>query len=159
VAAEEEERRARAAAEAAKAERERLRNTALDLSREAALHLLYVQEPRTEQEVRSAVLVLRRVPAAQFTRLCLAVLPQVSRRTRSRRTRLRRLAGWPFAGEHFHDRSWYLTTSGRWYRSGSYGDAGAEQGYSGRKIRFDETEKRAVIYDMAWQQERSGFLP
>jgi hypothetical protein len=118
-----------------------------------------VQQPRTEQEVRSAVLVLRQVPAPRFTRLCLAVLPQVSRHIRSRRTRLWRHRGWAFAGEHFHDRSWFLTGSGTWYRSGSYGSAGAEQGYSGRKVRFDETEKRAVIYDMAWQQESTGFLP
>jgi hypothetical protein len=159
AAAEEEERRARAAAEAARAERERLRNTVLDLSPEEALHLLYVQQPRTEQEVRSAVQVLRRVPAARFTQLCLAVLPRIARRTRSRRTRLRRLPGWPFSGEHYHGRSWFLTASGTWYRSGSYGHSGAEQGYSGRKIRFDETEKRAVIYDMAWHQESSGFLP
>jgi hypothetical protein len=77
---------------------------------------------------------------------------------KARRTHLRRRSGWPFAGEDYHDRSWFLSTSGTWYRSGSYGESGAEQGYSGRKIRFDETEKRAVIYDMAWQQESSGFL-
>jgi hypothetical protein len=129
----------------------------LDLSREEALHLLYVQEPRTEQEVRSAVHVLRRVPAAQFTRLCQTVLPQITRRTKSRG--LLRRSGWAFAGEHFHDRSWFLSRRGTWYRSGSYGESGAEQGYSGRKIRLDDTEKRAIIYDMAWQQERNGFLP
>lgn len=155
--AEEEERRVKAAAAAAKAEAERLRNTPLDLTPEQALELLYLQEPRTEQEVRSAVHVLRRVPSARFTELCLTVLPHLSRRTRNRG--FFRRSGWAFAGEHFHDRSWFLSRGGTWYRSGSYGDAGAEQGYSGRKVRIDDTEKRAIIYDMAWQQERNGFLP
>ena len=102
--------------------------------------------------------VLRRMPASRFSELCLAVLPRITRRTRSRG--LFRPSGWAFAGEHFHDRSWFLTRRGTWYRSGSYGESGAEQGYSGRRIRrLDDTEKRAIIYDMAWQQERNGFLP
>ena len=156
-AAEEDERRLKAAAEAAKAEREWRRNTLLDLSPEQALCLLYVEDPRTEQDVRSAVHVLRRLSAARFTQLCLAVLPRITHRTKSRG--LFRRSGWAFAGEHFHDRSWFLTRGGTWFRSGSYGESGAEQGYSGRRIRLDDTEKRAVIYDMAWQQERNGFLP
>jgi hypothetical protein len=158
-AAEEEEQRIKAAAEAAKAEREWRRNHLLDLSPEQALTLLFLEDPRTEQEVRSAVHVLRRVPTAWFTELCLDVLPKITRRTKSRRRGLFRRSGWAFAGEHYHDRSWFLTRRGTWYRSGSYGESGAEQGYSGRKIRLDDTEKRAIIYDMAWQQERNGFLP
>jgi len=157
-AAEEDEQRIQAAAEAAKADREWRRTHLLDLSPEHALHLLYEQEPRTEQEVRSAVHVLRRVPAGWFTDLCLDVLRKTARRTKTRRGLIRR-SGWAFAGEHYHDRSWFLTRRGIWYRSGSYGESGAEEGYSGRKVRLDDTEKRAIIYDMAWQQERNGFLP
>jgi hypothetical protein len=156
--AEEEERRVKEATAAAKAEAERLRNTPLDLTPEQALHLLYEQEPRTEQQVRSAVHVLRRVPSAWFTELCLDVLRKTARRTKTRRGLIRR-SGWAVSGEHFHDRSWFLTRGGTWYRSGSYGESGAEQGYSGRKVRLDDTEKRAIIYDMAWQHERNGFLP
>ncbi|MGY1604655.1 hypothetical protein [Geodermatophilus sp. SYSU D00815] len=147
-----EERRIQEAAAAAEAERRRLRNTLLDLSPAQALELLYVQQPRTEQEIRSADTVLRRLPGAAFTRLCLDVLPGLGAPERTRRSGLRRLSGWPFAGPHYHGRSWLLTHKGDWYRSGSYGISGAEQGHRGEKVPFDDTEKRAVIYEMAWQQ-------
>lgn len=158
AAAAEEERRAREAAAAAEAERERRRRTLLDLSPEDALWTLYVEEPRTEQEVRSAAHVLRRLSPEAFTRLCLDELPEIDEPMKGRRSRLRRLRGWPFAGPDYHDRSWFLTRSGDWYRSGSYGDAGAEQGHFGRKVRLDDTEKRAIVYELSWQQERNGFL-
>ncbi|WP_448625865.1 hypothetical protein [Geodermatophilus sp. URMC 64] len=152
AAAAAEEHRIREAVAAAEAERHRQRNTRLELSAEDALWLLYVDEPRTEQEIRSAADVLRRLPAAEFTALCLAVLPQICDKVKTRRSGLHRLSGWPFAGPDYHDRSWFLTAKGDWYRSGSYGESGAEQGHRGRKVRFDDTEKRAIVYEMAWQQ-------
>jgi hypothetical protein len=155
----EEERRAKEAAEAAEAERLRRRTTMLDLTDEEALWLLYVQDPRTEQELRSAVHVLRGVPTEEFTALCLYVLPTVTTPVKTRRSGLRRLSGWAFAGPHYHDRSWFLTRKGDWYRSGSYGESGAEQGHRGRKVRLDDTEKRAIIYDMSWQHSMTGMLP
>ncbi|MGY1805877.1 hypothetical protein ACI8AF_00740 [Blastococcus sp. SYSU D00669] len=147
-----EERRLQEAAAAAEAERRRLRSTFLDLSPAQALKLLYVAQPRTEQEIRSADNVLRRLSASAFTRLCLDVLPTLSATEKTRRSGLRRLSGWAFAGPDYHDRSWFLTAKGDWYRSGSYGVAGAEQGHRGEKVSFDDTEKRAVIYELGWQQ-------
>jgi hypothetical protein len=155
----EEERRAKEVAAAAEAERLRRRTTLLDLTEEEALWLLYVQDPRTEQELRSAVHILRSVPTQEFTELCRYVLPTVSDPVKTRRSGLRRLSGWAFAGPHYHDRSWFLTRKGEWYRSGSYGDSGAEQGHRGKKVRLDDTEKRAIIYDMSWQHSVSGTLP
>jgi hypothetical protein len=158
TAAVEEERRAREAAAAAEAERERQRNTILDLTDEEAFWLLYVREPRTEQEIRSAVHALRSVPTEEFTELCLYVLNAVVPAVKSKRSRLNRLSGWPFAGPHYHDRSWFLTQKGDWYRSGSYGESGAEDGYFGKRVRMDDTEKRAVIYDLSWQQSMDSNL-
>ena len=154
-----EKRAAEEAAAAAEAERVRRRTTLLDLTEEEAFWLLYVADPRTEQEVRSAVHVLRGVPAEQFTELCLYVLPTVTEPVKSRRSGLRRMSGWAFAGQHYHGRSWFLTRKGEWYRSGSYGNSGAEDGHRGRKVRLDDTEKRAIIYDLSWQHAQSGFLP
>jgi hypothetical protein len=151
-----EERRAREAAAAAEAERQRQRTTLLEMTDEEALWLLYVPEPRTEQEIRSAVHALHRVPADEFTQLCVYVLDHVQPKVKTRRRGLRRLSGWPFAGPQYHDRSWFLTAKGEWYRSGSYGHSGAEQGHRGKRVRLDDTEKRAVIYDMSWQQSQSG---
>ena len=45
-----------------------------------------------------------------------------------------------------------LTGKGEWFRSGSYGQSGAEDGHRGKKVRFDDTEKRAVVYELSWQQ-------
>jgi hypothetical protein len=147
----EEERQAQAAAAAAEAERLRRRTTVLELSEEEALWLLYVPEPRTELEIRSAVHVLQRVPADQFTELCIYVLDHSAPSTRSRQRGLRRVEGWPFAGPDYHDRSWFLTRKGDWYRTGSYGKADA--GAKATKVRrLDDTEKRAVIYEMSWQR-------
>ncbi|HWU06308.1 MAG TPA: hypothetical protein VN520_07955, partial [Streptomyces sp.] len=54
----------------------RPRTTLLDLADEDAVWLLYVHdEPRSEQEIRSAVHVLRGLTAAQFTDACLYLLP------------------------------------------------------------------------------------
>jgi hypothetical protein len=159
TAAVEEERRAREAAAAAEAERQRQRTTLLELTEEEALWLLWVEEPRTEQEIRSAVHILLGLSPGDFTELCLYVLGHVSPRVKTRRRGLRRLSGWPFAGPHYHDRSWFLTHKGDWYRSGSYGESGAEQGHRGRKVRLDDTEKRAIIYDMSWQQSVNRTLP
>ena len=103
--------------------------------------------------------VLHGVPSEQFTELCLYVLPTVTPPVKTRRSGLGRLSGWAFAWPAYHDRSWFLTDDGDWYRSGSYGDAGAEDGHRGRKVRLDDTEKRAIIYDMSWQQSQSGTLP
>ena len=146
-----EQRRRAEVAAAAEAERRRQRNTLLDLDPADALALLYVAEPRTEQQIRSAERVLRGLSPDAFTRLCLAVLPALSPAVKTRRSGLLRLTGWPFAGPQYHDRSWLLTDKGDWYRSGSYG-SGAEAGHRGRKVRFDDTERRAVVYEMAWQQ-------
>jgi hypothetical protein len=148
----EEERQAQAAAAAAEAERLRQRTTVLELSDEEALWLLYVPEPRTEQEIRSAVHVLQRVPADEFTELCLYVLSHSAPPAKSRQRGLRRVEGWPFAGPDYHDRSWFLTRKGDWYRTGSYGKADADHGAKATKVRLDDTEKRAVIYEMSWQQ-------
>jgi hypothetical protein len=152
AAAIEEDRRIQEAAAAAEAERQRLRTTLLELTPEEAIELLYVEETHTEQEIRSAVHVLRSLPPAQFTELCLYALPYLSPPSRTRRSGLHRLAGWAFAGPDYHNRSWFLTAKGEWYRSGSYGTSGAEDGHRGKKVRFDDTEKRAVIYEMSWQQ-------
>jgi hypothetical protein len=151
AAAIEEERQAQAAAAAAEAERLRQRTTLLELTEEEALWLLYVPEPRTEQEIRSAVHVLQRVPADEFTELCLYVLSHSAPTTKSRQSGLRRVEGWPFAGPDYHDRSWFLTRKGDWYRTGSYGktDAGAR---ATKVRRLDDTEKRAIVYEMSWQQ-------
>ena len=148
-----EQRRLQEVAAAAEAERQRQRATLLDLTPAEALELLYVHQPRTEQQIRSAETVLRPVPADAFTQLCLEVLPRIGERAKTRRRGLRRLSGWPFAGPDYHDRSWFLTAKGEWYRSGSYGQSGAEDGHRGTKVRFDNTEKRAVVYEMSWQQQ------
>jgi len=153
AAAIEEERQAQAAAAAAEAERLRQRTTLLELTEEEALWLLYVPEPRSEQEIRSAVAVLQRVPADEFTELCIYVLDHSAPSTKSRQRGLRRVEGWPFAGPDYHDRSWFLTRKGDWYRTGSYGKTGTDDGHKATKIRrLDDTEKRAVIYEMSWQQ-------
>lgn len=154
-----EERAAAEAAAAREAERIRRRTTLLHLTEEEALWLLYVDDPRTEQEIRSAVHVLRGVPLEEFTELCLYVLRSILPPVKSRRSGLRRMKGWAFAGPHYHDRSWFLTSKGEWYRSGSYGNSGAETGHRGKKVRLDDTEKRAIIYDLSWQQSQSGTLP
>jgi len=145
-----EERQAQEAAAALEAERLRRRTAVLELSEEEALWLLYVPEPRTEQEIRSAVNVLQRVPADQFTELCLYVLDHSAPSAKSRQRGLRRVEGWPFAGPDYHDRSWFLTRKGDWYRTGSYGTA--DSGKATKVRRLDDTEKRAVIYEMSWQQ-------
>ena len=152
-----EQRRIQQVAAAAEAEAMRQRTTVLDLSEEDSLWLLYVRDqPRTEQEIRSAVHVLRGLTAEAFTELCLYVLPHAGDPEKTRRGGLSRLSGWPFAGPDFHGRSWFLTRKGEWYRIGSYGAAGAEQGHRGKKVRFDDTEKRAVIYELSWQQSVDG---
>jgi hypothetical protein len=136
----------------AEAQRRRQGNTMLQLTAEEAFWLLYVEEPRTEQEIRSAVHALRGLSPEAFTELCLFVLPHVSDPVRIRGGRLKRLSGWPFAGPSYHGRSWFLTRKGQWYRSGSYGTSGSVQGHGGRMVRFHGTEKRAILYEMSWQQ-------
>jgi hypothetical protein len=147
-----EERRAAEEAAAAEAERIRRRTTLLHLTEEEALWLLYVPEQRTEQEIRSAVHVLQRVPADEFTELCTYVLSHSAPCAKSRQRGLRRVEGWPFSGPHYHNRSWFLTRKGDWFRTGSYGKSGADDSHKATKVRLDDTEKRAVIYEMSWQQ-------
>ncbi|MDK3257112.1 hypothetical protein [Blastococcus capsensis] len=150
-----EERQAREAAAAAEAERLRQRSTLLELADEDAVWNLYVRsEPRTEQEIRSAVHVLRRLTAAEFTDACLYVLPYAGA-PRTQRNGLSRLSGWLFTGPDFHGRSWLLTRKGEWHRSAS---AGTDQGHRWKKVRFDDVEKRAVIDEMAWQQSVDNGL-
>ncbi|TFV62784.1 UNVERIFIED_ORG: hypothetical protein E4P37_16365 [Bacillus sp. AZ43] len=153
-----EERRREAEAAAAEAERHRQRTTLLQLGEEDAVWILYADDaPRTEQEIRSAVHVLRGLTAEEFTDACLYLLRQ-ARRPETRRTGLTRLTGWAFEGPDYHGRSWFLTRKGAWHRSGAYGTTASEQG-RWRKIRFDDVEKRAVIDEMSWQQSvDSGLL-
>ncbi|TYP87200.1 hypothetical protein [Blastococcus xanthinilyticus] len=153
----EEKRRAEEAA-AAEAERHRQRTTLLELADEDAVWLLYVRtEPRTEQEIRSAVHVLRGLNPAQFTDACLYLLPYAGG-PETRRTGLTRLSGWAFEGPDFHGRSWFLTRKGEWHRSGTYGTSGGEA-QRWKKVRFDDVEKRAVIDELSWQQTvTSGLL-
>ncbi|MGY1828539.1 hypothetical protein [Blastococcus sp. SYSU DS0541] len=153
AAAAEEKRREEEAA-AAEAERLRQRTTLLELADEDAVWLLYARdERRTEQEVRSAVHQLRRLSAAQFTDVCLYLLPY-AREPERRRTGLTRLTGWAFEGPDFHGRSWFLTRKGEWHRRST------NNGADGRwkKVRFDDVEKRAVIDEMAWQQSIDSGL-
>ncbi|MGY1846802.1 hypothetical protein [Blastococcus sp. SYSU DS1021] len=154
AAAAEEKRREEEAA-AAEAERLRQRTTLLELADEDAVWLLYARdEPRTEQQVRSAVHVLRRLTAAQFTDVCLYLLPY-AREPETRRTGLTRLTGWAFEGPDYHGRSWFLTRKGDWYRGGAFGD---EQRRRWKDVRFDDVEKRAVIDELAWQQSIDSRL-
>ncbi|MGY2002816.1 hypothetical protein [Blastococcus sp. SYSU DS1024] len=154
AAAAEEKRREEEAA-AAEAERLRQRTTLLELADEDALWLLYARdEQRTEQEVRSAVHVLRRLTAAQFTDVCLYLLPY-AREPETRRTGLTRLTGWAFEGPDYHGRSWFLTRKGEWHRGGAFGD---EQRRRWKDVRFDDVEKRAVIDELAWQQSIDSRL-
>jgi hypothetical protein len=153
-----EERATREAAAAAEAERQRQRTTLLELADEDAVWLLYVHdERRTEQEIRSAVHVLRRLTAAEFTDACLYLLPY-AREAETSRNGLSRLTGWTFSGSDYHGRAWLLTRKGEWYRSGSYGTPGDAKGPRWKKVRFDDVEKRAVIDEMAWQQSVSSGL-
>ena len=148
----------RRAWEAAEGDRRWRRNTLLELSDADALWMLYVQEPRSEQEIRSAERTLRRLPPDAFTHVALDVLPDVTPPVKARRSGLHRPSGWPFAGVDYHDRSWFMTPKGEWFRSGGYGRSGAEQGHCGRRVRFDYTEKRAVIYEMSWQQSMNNGI-
>jgi hypothetical protein len=148
-----EKRRAEEAA-AADAERLRQRTTLLQLTTEDALRLLHARdERRTEQQVRSAVHVLRRLTATTFTDLCLDVLPGFCE-PEKRRTGLTRLTGWAFEGPDFHGRSWFLTRKGEWHRGGAVG----EERRRWRDVRFDDVEKRAVIDELAWQQSIDSGL-
>jgi hypothetical protein len=152
-----EERATREAAAAAEAERRRQRTTLLELADEDAVWLLYVHdERRTEQEIRSAVHVLRGLTAAEFTDACLYLLPY-ARDSRTLRNGLSRLKGWTFSGPDYHGRAWLLTRKGEWHRSGTYGTSG-EQGHRWKKVRFDDVEKRAVIDEMSWQQSVTSGL-
>ena len=147
-----EECRIREEAAAAEAERQRQRTTLLELADEDAVWLLYVHdEPRSEQEIRSAVHVLRGLTAAQFTDACLYLLPYAGD-PRTQRQGMSRLTGWAFTGPDYHGRSWFLTRKGEWYRSGNYGASGSRHGRQWKKVRFDDVEKRAVIDEMSWQQ-------
>ena len=74
-----------------------------------------------------------------------------------RRSGLTRLAGWAFEGPDYHDRAWFLTRKGEWYRSGAYGNS-ASDGKRWKSVRFDDVEKRAVIDEMAWQQRVDSGL-
>lgn len=155
-AAAEEERRREEEAAAAEAERVRQRTTLLDLSDEDALWLLYVHDgPRTDQEIRSAVHVLRRLTAEEFAATCLYVLPHASD-PETRRTGLTRLSGWAFEGSDFHGRSWFVTRKGEWYRCGVYGASETEGRW--KKVRFDDVEKRAIIDELAWQKRVDSGL-
>jgi predicted nucleic acid-binding protein len=157
AAAAEEERRRAAEAAAAEAERERQRSTLLELTAEEALWLLLPQGgPRSDQQLRSAVAVLRRLTAEEFTATCLDVHPRAAE-AETRRNGLTRLSGWAFDGPDYHGRSWFLTRKGDWYRSGAYGST-ATDGKRCRSVRFDDVEKRAVIDEMAWQQRIDSGL-
>jgi hypothetical protein len=144
------EERARAAATAAaEAERHRQRTELLELAAEDAVWILYARdEKRSEQEIRSAVHVLRGLSAVDFTDTCLYLLPY-ARDPEKRGTALSRLSGWAFEGADYHGRSWFLTRKGEWHRSGAYGGASENRW---KKIRFDDVEKRAVIDELARQQ-------
>ncbi|WP_104524886.1 hypothetical protein [Blastococcus atacamensis] len=151
-----EERRREAEAAAAEAERHRQRTQLLELADEDAVWLLYARDQkRTEQEIRSAVHVLRRLTAADFTDVCLYLLPY-ARDFEKRGSALSRLSGWAFEGADYHGRSWFLTRKGEWHRSGAYGASDSEKGW--KKIRFDDVEKRAVIDELAWQQTVDSAL-
>lgn len=155
----EEERRTREALAAAAAERERQRHTLLELSPEEALEILYAQDRPTEQEIRSAVHVLLRLRLEEFTPVCLDVLRELCRPEKGHRRRVRRVRGWSFAGPHHDQRAWFLARSGHWYRSGSYGHSGARAGGGDtRRIRLDPTERRAIVHELAAQQEFNGLL-
>ena len=157
AAADEEERRRTAEAAAAEAERERQRNTLLQLTAQEALWLLLRQGgPRSDQQIRSAVAVLRRLATDEFTATCLDALPRAAA-AETRRNGLTRLSGWAFEGPDYHGRSWFLTRKGDWYRSGAYGSS-ATDGTRCRSVRFDDVEKRAVIDEMAWQQRVDSGL-
>ena len=156
-AREQEERRRAAEATAAEAERERQRSTLLALTAEEALWLLHRHGgPRSDQQIRSAVTVLRRLTAEEFTATCLDVLPRAAG-AETRRNGLTRLTGWAFEGPDYHGRAWFLTRKGEWFRSGAYGSS-ATEGKRGRSVRFDDVEKRAVIDEMAWQQRVDSGL-
>ncbi|RZU34076.1 hypothetical protein BKA19_3830 [Blastococcus saxobsidens] len=150
-----EERRREEEAAAAEAERLRQRTTLLELADEDAVWILYARdEKRTEQEIRSAAHTLRRLTAAEFTDVCLYLLPY-AREPHKQRNGLTSLSGWIFTGSGYHGRSWFLTRKGEWHRSAT---AGTEQGHSWKKVRFDDVEKRAVIDEMSWQQSLDSGL-
>ncbi|TFV53723.1 hypothetical protein [Blastococcus sp. TF02A-35] len=151
-----EERRREEEKAAAEAERQRQRTELLELADEDAVWVLYARdEKRTEQEIRSAVHVLRGLNAAEFTDVCLYLLPY-ARDPEKRRTGVTRLSGWAFEGADYHGRSWFLTRKGEWHRSGAYGASASEGRW--KKVRFDDVEKRAVIDELAWQQRVDSAL-
>lgn len=157
AAAVEEERRRAAESAAAEAERERQRTTLLELTAEEALWLLLRHGgPRSDQQIRSAVAVLRRLSPDKFTATCPGVLSRAAD-PETRRNGLTRLSGWAFEGPDYHGRAWFLTRKGEWYRSGAYGSSIAD-GRRCRSVRFDDVEKRAVIDEMAWQQRIDSGL-
>jgi hypothetical protein len=144
-----EERRREEEKAAAEAERHRQRTQLLELADEDAVWILYARDAkRTEQEIRSAVRALRDLTAAEFTDVCLYLLPY-AREVEKRRAGVTRMTGWAFEGADYHGRSWFLTGKGEWHRSGAYG---ASEAARWKKIRFDDVEKRAVIDELAWQQ-------
>lgn len=157
AAAAEEERRRASEAAAAEAERERQRTSLLQLTAEEALWLLLRQGgPRSDQQIRSAVAVLRRLATGEFTATCLDALPRAAD-AETRRNGLTRLSGWAFEGPDYHGRAWFLTRKGDWYRSGAYGSSATDGGRC-RSVRFDDVEKRAVIDELAWQQRVDSGL-